>query len=47
MRLWPIGLWNPHEIVSVTVNLNAIDISKHFADAISVLPNLYNVSRVS
>jgi hypothetical protein len=33
--LRPIGLWNPHEIVSVTVNLNSIDISRDFADAIS------------
>jgi len=37
MRLWPIGLWNPHKIVSVTVNLNSIDISRHFADTISAL----------
>ena len=34
-RLWPIGLWNPQEIVSVTVNLNSVDTSRYFADAIS------------
>jgi hypothetical protein len=34
-RLWLIGLWNPHKIVSATVNLNSIDLSRHFASAIS------------
>jgi len=40
MRLWTIGNWNPHEIVSVTVNLNSIHISRHFADAISALQSV-------
>jgi hypothetical protein len=31
---WPR---NPHKIVSATVNLNSIDLSRHFADAISAL----------
>jgi len=34
-HLSPIALWNRHEIVSVTVNLNKLNISRHFADAIS------------
>jgi hypothetical protein len=36
-HLWRIGLWNPHKILSATVNLNSIDISRHFADLISAL----------
>jgi hypothetical protein len=39
-RLWPIGLWNTREIVSVTVNLNSGDIPRHFADAISAPKSL-------
>ena len=39
-RLWPIGLWNPHKIVTVTVNLISIGISRHFADAISDLKSV-------
>jgi len=36
-RLWAIRLWNPQQIVSVTVNFDSIDISRHFAGAISAL----------
>ena len=39
-RLRRIGLWNAHEIVSVTVNLNSINISRHFADGISALKSV-------
>jgi hypothetical protein len=39
-RLCPIGLWNGHEIFCVTVNVNSIDISRHFADAISALKSV-------
>jgi len=44
-RLWLIGLWNPHEIISVTVNLNSIIISRHFADAISALKSVWYLAR--
>jgi len=40
-RLWPSGLWNPPEIVSVNIKLNSIDISRNIADAISALKPVY------
>jgi hypothetical protein len=46
IRLRPIGLWNPHEIVSVTVNLNSIDISRHLADAISAPKSVWYITRI-
>jgi len=45
MRLWPIGLCNPHEIVSVTVNLNSMDTARHFVDAISPLEAVLYLGR--
>jgi len=32
---WQMGLCNEQEIISATVNLNAIDLSKYFTDTIS------------
>jgi len=45
MRLWPIVLWNPLEIISVIINLNSINISRHFADAISALESVGYLAR--
>jgi len=37
IHLWPIGICNQHVIMSVAIDFNPIDISRHFTDAISTV----------
>jgi aspartokinase-like uncharacterized kinase len=41
MSAWPLVIWNPYDVVSITVKLYSIDSSWHVASDISV----YNAKR--